>query len=139
MHELLENQVRRNLKDNKDGQHDSASSVRKRQSSNRVHVGDGHSDGDGDAGFAVQQSTIVISKIASHNAFVEHVRRELVKANAFYATKLLKLKFELLQLLFTQIELGLVRSVQGKSMTNCASLGVILCVAFIVTVHLQYH
>jgi len=94
------------MKHGNDGHLQSASSMRKRRSSNSVHV----DDGDDVDGFALQQSTIVVSKIAPHKAFVEHARRELVKANAFYATKLLELKFEFLQLLFVQLELGLVRS-----------------------------
>lgn len=103
--EVLESQASRNPKDNKGGHHDSVSSVRKRQpSSNSVQVDDG------DVGSTPPECTIVVSKVAAHINFVERLHRELVKANAFYATRLLELKFEFLQLLFVQLELGLVRS-----------------------------
>ena len=108
VHKLFETQARRNQKHDKDGHLQSASSMRKRRSNNSLHVEDEIGGEDGDDGFALQKSTIVVSKIAPHKAFVEHARRELVKANTFYGSKLLELKFEFLQLLFVQLELGLV-------------------------------
>jgi hypothetical protein len=105
VHKLFETQARQNLQHNKDFHHRSASPLRKRRSSNSMHADDGD---DGDDRFELQQSTIVVSKISLHQAFVEHARSELAKANTFYASKLLELKFEFLQLLFVQLELGLV-------------------------------
>jgi hypothetical protein len=62
-----------------------------------------------------------VSKISLHKAFVEHARSELAKANTFYASKLLELKFEFLQLLFVQLELGLVCATCVFSLV-CSSL-----------------
>ena len=119
VHELLESQASRNPKDNIGGHHDSCSSVRKRQpSSNSVQVDDG------DVGSTPQQCTIEVSKVVAHNNFVERLGNELVKANTFYATKLLELKFEFLQLLFVQLELGLVRSKEENFNVNLLFIGI---------------